>query len=110
MKRIVLGLVLLGACGGDEKKEPTATERCEVLRGTACTRAVDCANGPTRAECEASFDEEIPCGKAIAVSVSYDSCIEKLTTWPCNKSFGSADVALPADCKGVILFPEGTNE
>lgn len=103
MKRLVLGLVLLGACGGDEDKTPT--EKCEALVNALCTRQSECASQVTKDRCTSAVQVGLPCGKAVGVAKSYDSCMTKLPTWQCSLLVNEQGaIALPADCNESILL------
>jgi len=129
MKRSLVWLVLVAACGGDDGAmgpspdggQPTAAQiaeavdKCHTLVSSFCTRFADCslmwqAPPPERAEriteCKQSAATEIDCGKAIGVTADYSRCLREVNEFSCTVLFPQpwppADGSLPASCEKVI--------
>lgn len=114
MIRLVLLALLLG-CGGPDDEPPSdaapapgaARAECEVLKQTLCSRYGMCQ--PTqpmaRLDCLAAVATVLDCSQAVAVSASYQACLEDLRTTTCAVLVPpSREVQLPASCKYSILF------
>jgi hypothetical protein len=106
-----LFVVVIG-CGSDGggMTGPSAAERdaarakCETLKVTYCARVIECV-GPgqiTQKECGDAVSASLDCGRAVAVSDSYPTCIQALPTFSCVVLDGGR--TLPASCNASILL------
>lgn len=89
---------LISGCGDYESRAEIATQRCEDLMSTYCTRIEGCSYFTSHAQCVSEFRQELDCGQAVDTSDSYDRCIDQIEEAHC-----SAVDELPASCEGVIL-------
>ena len=111
---LVWGLLALG-CSSSDGGSPT--DKCDDLLTAYCGHAADCivqnacdagvSRDQENAACLTSARQLLACGNAKAVGPAYSNCLNDASTTACTAyvSGGQCTVpALPADCKGVILF------
>jgi len=92
----------------------TPPEDCEIFLDAYCGHIADCVvqNGGHSgfsAEMEKSMcitQQGLSCGKAVAVSASYNQCLADAKQTDCSRYFSiptnGEDDALPTTCEGVI--------
>jgi hypothetical protein len=115
-------LLLLAACGDDEKddKGESAVKKCNALIAAFCERVTKCAvdadildetypASELRMDCDNTIDSVLECASADQVGDSYEQCLSDVKKVSCevsntslldNEEFASP----PASCDDVILF------
>lgn len=114
MRAMVLGLfVVLVGCGSEDgggmtlpspAEQEAARAKCQTLKLTVCARILECGVQATQKECLDALGASIDCGKVVAVSASFPTCLQELPTFSCSVLAGGAN--LPASCNGSLLVPE----
>ena len=93
----------LPACGGGGSDSPEA--KCEAVFDLACERVGECmVGGLTEAQCHEALDPMVDCGAVDRVGDSYDECIDLMESLACAELFPGDQVALPAECMGVLII------
>ena len=104
-------LTLVG-CGDDDGN--SAKDKCETVARTYCDRAVECFeeadafNNASEArdaqdECEADFEADAKCDRAVKVSENYGECLDALPRMNCA-AIVNGQPPTPASCANVILW------
>lgn len=117
VKTLFLLAVLL-CCGGGN--EPSPREKCEALFDVLCESVGECYNerngldgsSVLRDLCVERFASAGSCERAVAVTPSYDQCLDRLNNLNCDEFFDedgrvSDDYSLPATCRTVIQVQPG---
>lgn len=111
---IVLSLVGIAGCGSDSDSGDSPVAKCERLQTSICTRIADCAVAAgtiTQSQRNAQYNEcisgiapSLTCGKAKAVSASFDECLSTVNGASCEVVNASVDQdTLPEACIGAVL-------
>jgi hypothetical protein len=117
-KLMLAGLLIATMPGCSSDDSDAAKGKCEDLVTQFCKSAVGCevsgglieasAEASETASCKADASKEIECSKAQSVTSSYDACMAKLKSPPCdgvNQAIMEGTLGLPEECNGVILVP-----
>jgi hypothetical protein len=106
-------MVMIGCGGGGSSPEG----KCRDFVDTVCDRAVECAPAiGTHDNCVAQINTVIACGDAKSVGTGYASCMDHVESDSCAVLFppdpasGEPELELPADCNGVIMVREATED
>lgn len=102
MKRILLlsALALLASACTD----PDAPDKCVDFRDAYCAKQDEYCAWITDELCTEVFDELVDCDEAIDIEEDYGLCMEEIDVLDhCPEN-------LPAECRGVIVFPEEEEE
>ena len=89
---------LLGGCGND----PSA--KCDQFVDVYCERWEKCDSRVTNSICMSAFAIGVNCDTAVAVSDSYDRCIDEVKVQDCAVFISGPDPRLPASCIGIFAF------
>jgi len=114
----LLVLIALPGCGSSDE-DVTPKQQCEALITQLCGSAISCQvgaglisaseEGAQNADCKSAAAEDLDCSKAVAVSSSYQACMDKAKNPPCdeiNEAIASGTLGLPSECNKVILVVE----
>jgi hypothetical protein len=93
---LLLGLSLLApACADD-----MAPAKCVGFRDAYCAKQDEHCAFISFELCQEIFDEVVECDDAIDIEDEYATCLEEIA------DIDSCPANIPADCRGVIVFPE----
>lgn len=118
---MIAAITMAPACGDDsaDSGEDTVTAKCEAFASTWCSRAIGClvtvgalSESQQAEELDTCVDlvfAAVRCEDAVAVSSSYDQCLDDIEAKPCSDwdvpQTELSTVTLPSSCSGVILVP-----
>jgi hypothetical protein len=91
---MVLGSSALGCV------DAQAPDKCRDFRDAYCEAQQEQCDGVTADFCTELFDDIIACDDATGVEAEYDDCMADIA------ALDECPTDLPANCKGVVLFPE----
>jgi hypothetical protein len=95
-------IVSASACGGGSSGSD-AVQKCKDLSQLKCERVVECGGMPSVPTCLADIQKSEYCDHAVAVTSSYDACLQDLRAISCTELLASGAWNLPLSCMGVIL-------
>jgi len=95
-------IVWASSCGGGSSGSD-AVQKCKDLSQLKCERVVECGGMPSVPTCLADIQKAEYCDHAVAVTSSYDACVQDLRAISCTQLLASGAWNLPLACTGVIL-------
>ncbi|XYI02211.1 hypothetical protein ACMHYB_21520 [Sorangium sp. So ce1128] len=121
---LIAAITMAPACGDDSADstnsgEDTVTAKCEAFASTWCSRAIGClvtvgtlSESQQAEELDSCVDvafAAVRCEDAVAVSSSYDQCLDDIEAKPCSDwdvpETELSTVTPPSSCNGIILLP-----
>ena len=111
---MTLSLFGIAGCGSDADSGDSPVAKCERLQTSICTRIADCAvtagtiaqsqRNAQYDECISGVAQSLTCGKAKAVSASFDECLSDVNGASCEVvNEAVAQGTLPTACEGAVL-------